>query len=124
MPPDTGERDAALILDMALAARDALSFVADLDEPAFLASRLHQNAVIHSLAVIGEAAGKVSPDFRSAHPEIPWRDITGMRHRLIHGYAEARLDVVWSVVRGRLPALLDALAPFLSPDGEGAEAAT
>jgi uncharacterized protein with HEPN domain len=87
MPPEPSERDAALILDVVLAARDAMSFVADLGEAAFLASRLHQNAVIHSRAVIGEAAGKVSAEFRAAHPEIPWRDITGMRHRLIHGYA-------------------------------------
>lgn len=84
MPPDAAQRDAALILDMALAARDAIGFAADLDEAAFLASRLRQNAVIHSLAVIGEAAGKVSQEFRAAHSEIPWRDITGMRHWLIH----------------------------------------
>jgi uncharacterized protein with HEPN domain len=119
MPAEPSERDAALILDMALAARDAMSFVADLDEAAFLASRLHQNAVIHSLAVIGEAAGKVSAEFRAAHSEIPWREITGMRHRLIHGYAEVRLDVVWSVVKHRLPPLLDALAPCLPADGDG-----
>lgn len=119
MPPEPSERDAALILDMALATRDAMSFVAGMAEAAFLASRLHQNAVIHSLAVIGEAAGKVSPGFRAAHPEIPWRDITGMRHRLIHGYAEVRLDVVWAVVTGRLPALLEVLTPFLPADGDG-----
>ena len=41
----------------------------------------------------GEAAGQVSPTFRAAHPDIPWRDITGMRHRLIHGYAEVRMDI-------------------------------
>jgi len=54
------ERDAALLLDMLLAARDAKSFVAGLSEAAFVASRLHQNAVIRSLEIIGEAAGKVS----------------------------------------------------------------
>jgi uncharacterized protein with HEPN domain len=54
------ERDAALLLDMLLAARDAQSFIEGLDEAAFLASRLHQNAVIRSLEVLGEAAGKVS----------------------------------------------------------------
>lgn len=100
---------------MALAARDAIDFVADLDEAAFLASRLHQNAVIHSLAVIGEAAGKVSIGVRSEHLEIPWREITGMRHRLIHGYAEVRLDVVWAVVKTRLPPLLATLEPLLPP---------
>ena len=63
MPPDRaseGWRDAALLLDMALAAEDALSFVADLDERAFLASDLHQSAVIRKLEIMGEAAGKVS----------------------------------------------------------------
>ena len=54
------ERDAALLLDMLLAARDARSFIEGLDEDAFLASPLHQNATIRSLEVIGEAAGKVS----------------------------------------------------------------
>lgn len=57
------ERDAALLLDMLQAARDARSFVSGLDEAAFMASRLHQNAVVRSLEVIGEAAGKVSPAF-------------------------------------------------------------
>ena len=70
-------------------------------------------------AVIGEAAGKVSIGFRSEHPEIPWREITGMRHRLIHGYAEVRLDVVWAVVKNRLPKLLETLEPLLPPDEDG-----
>ena len=65
-----GDRDAALLLDMLLAAQDARTFTKDLDEEAFLKSRLHQNAVIRSLEVIGEAASKVSQDFRAAHPDI------------------------------------------------------
>ena len=122
MPPESGGRDAALILDMAFAARDAMGFVEGLDEAALLASRLHQNAVIHSLAVVGEAAGTVSADFRAGHPEISWREITGMRHRLIHGYAEVRLDVVWAVVKHRLPELLKALEPVLPPEPYGGPA--
>ncbi len=65
---DLPERDAALLLDMLLAAGDAHGFVEGLDESAFLASRLHQNATIRSLEVIGEAAGKVSAATRAAHP--------------------------------------------------------
>lgn len=121
MPRDMAERDQALLLDMALAARDALGFTAGMDEAAFIASRLHQNAVIRSLEVIGEAAGKVSSGVRDGHPEIAWREITGMRHRLIHGYADVRLDVIWAVVHGSLPQLLGALAPLLPSDNlEGA----
>lgn len=85
-----------------------------------MASRLHQNAVIRSLEVIGEAAGKVSPATQADHPEIPWREIIGMRHRLIHGYAEIRLDLVWAVARERLGALIACLDPLI-PD-EGADA--
>jgi hypothetical protein len=64
------ERDSALLLDMLLAAQDAQAFVKGLDEAAFLASRLHQNACIRSLEVIGEAAGKVSAITQTAHPEF------------------------------------------------------
>jgi uncharacterized protein with HEPN domain len=116
---DLPARDAALLLDMLLAARDARSFVEGLDEEAFRASRLHQNAVIRSLEVIGEAAGKISPATQSEHPEIPWRDITGMRHRLIHGYGDVRLDVVWMVVRDHLDPLIATLVQLISEDSEG-----
>lgn len=120
MAAEATGRDAALLLDMLLAARDAVGFVAGIDEAAFLASRL-QNAVIRALEVLGEAAGKVSADCRTAHPEIAWREMTAMRHRLIHGYAEVRLDLVWTVVRIHLPPLVAALAPLVPPDeGQGA----
>jgi uncharacterized protein with HEPN domain len=107
MPPDRSDdswRDAALLLDIMLAAEDALSFVAGLDERAFLASGLHQSAVIRKLEVMGEAAGKVSNAFCAAHPEIPWKQMTGLRHRLIHDYGDVRLDIVWRVVREHCPA--------------------
>lgn len=113
---DLSARDAALLLDMLLAARDARSFVEGLDEAAFFASRLHQNAVIRSVEVIGEAAGKVSAATQADHPEIPWRDITGMRHRLIHGYGDVRLDLVWKVVREHLEPLITQLVRLIPED--------
>lgn len=96
MPPpdrsDESRRDPALLLDIMLAAEDAQSFVTGLDERAFLASALHQSAVIHKLEIMGEAAGKVSKAFCAAHPEIPWKQMTGLRHRLIHDYGDVRLE--------------------------------
>lgn len=65
------ERDAALLLDMLLAAQDAQAFLEGPDEAAFFASRLHQNAAIRSLEVLGEAAGNISAATQAAHPEIP-----------------------------------------------------
>ena len=116
MAHDTTARDAALLLDMLLAARDGVGFLAGLGQTEFLASRLYQNAVIRALEIVGEAAAKVSAGFRAGHPEIPWREMTGMRHRLIHGYAEVRLDLVWTVARERLPPLIATLEPLVPPD--------
>ena len=72
---------------------------------AFLANPLLQDAVIRNLEVIGEAAGRVSPQLASLHPDIPWRDIAGMRHRLIHGYLKVNLDTVWQAIGRDLPPL-------------------
>jgi uncharacterized protein with HEPN domain len=119
MPPDHSSeawRDAALLLDIFLAAEDALGFVAGLDERAFLASGLHQSAVIRKLEVIGEAAGKISKALCAAHPEIPWAQMTGMRHRLIHDYGDVRLDIVWRVTKETLPGLTATLRPLIPPD--------
>jgi|SRR5208282_2879421 len=118
MPPDRSDeswRDAALLLDIMLAAEDALAFVAGLDERAFLASGLHQSAVIRKLEIMGEAAGKVSNAFCAAHPEIPWKQMTGLRHRLVHDYGDVRLDIVWRVVRETLPDLIATLRPLIPP---------
>lgn len=115
-PPSLPERDLALLWDMRLAARDAQSFVAGLDEAAFLASRLHQAAVIRALEVLGEAAGRVSRDSCAALPQLPWREMTELRHRLIHGYAEVRLDLVWHVATKRLGPLVAMLEALLPPE--------
>ena len=72
---------------------------------AFLGSPLLQDAVIRNIEVIGEAAGRVSREFAARHASIPWRDIAGMRHRLIHGYLTVNLETVWQVVKRDLPAL-------------------
>ena len=76
-------RDEAYLLDMLIAARDAPSFVHGVSLEQFTASRIHQQAVTKTLETIGEA-----------HPEIPWREIIGMRHRLVHDYFEVDLDKV------------------------------
>jgi uncharacterized protein with HEPN domain len=110
--------DAALLLDMILAARDALSFLEGLDEAAFMASRLHQNAMIRSLEVIGEAAGKVSSNLRAKNPEIPWREITGMRHRLAHNYRDVQLEIVWFAVIENLAPLIAMLEPLIGYEGK------
>jgi len=71
-------------------------------------------ALTHLVQTIGEAAKRVSPVFRDTHPEIPWRQITGMRDKLVHDYLEVDYDLVWEVVTADLPILLPRLEALLA----------
>lgn len=62
-------------------------------------------ATLYWILVIGEAAANVSPELRGRHPEIPWRDVIGMRNALIHGYPGTDVEIVREVVEGYLPTL-------------------
>ncbi len=67
----------------------------------------------HIVQVIGEAARKVSIEFQQAHPELPWRQIIGMRHRIVHDYMRVDEDILWQVVTIDLPSLLPLLEHLL-----------
>lgn len=71
-------------------------------------------SLVHLLEVIGEAGTGVSPDFRERHPNLPWKKIMGMRNRLIHGYFDVNLDIVWQTVTGDLPSLVAAIKAITS----------
>ncbi|MDX2136089.1 MAG: DUF86 domain-containing protein [Saprospiraceae bacterium] len=61
------------------------------------------NAVLRQLEVIGEATKRVSDETKNAHPDLPWRAAAGMRDRLIHGYFEIEVEIVWDTVLLSLP---------------------
>ena len=65
------------------------------------------------MEIIGEAARRVSVATRDKHSEVPWRAIIGMRDRMIHGYDEVDLDVLWDVIQLDLPALVEQLEGIL-----------
>jgi uncharacterized protein with HEPN domain len=66
-------------------------------------------SLIHLLEIIGEAASGVSEEYRKNHPQIPWPQMIRMRNRLIHGYFDINLDIVWQTVTHDLPMLLNLL---------------
>ncbi|MCE5323550.1 DUF86 domain-containing protein [bacterium] len=70
-------------------------------------------AIVRLLEIIGEAAKSVSEDVRDSWSSIPWKQIAGTRDRLIHGYFNVDLDIVWSIVSQDLPALKRALQDIL-----------
>ena len=91
------------------AARDAISFMRNRKRKDLDTDRMLTLSVVKCIEIIGEAACNVSEECRGQHPHIPWPDIIGMRHRLIHAYYDVNLEVVWSTVREDLPPLVAAL---------------
>jgi uncharacterized protein with HEPN domain len=69
-------------------------------------------STVRLLEIIGEAAKSVSASFRNEHPEIPWQAIAGTRDRLIHGYFDVDLDIVWEIINIDLPLLITKLESF------------
>lgn len=65
------------------------------------------------IEIIGEAAYKVTKEFRENHPELPWRDIIGMRHILVHGYFTINPEVLWGVVNHDIPPMIPILEKYL-----------
>jgi len=96
-------RDEGNLLDILKAARLAIEFKGQTDKAEFLADLKTQSAVLHQLLIIGEAVKRLSPEFRGAHPEVPWKLIAGTRDKLIHFYEGVDLDEVWKMVTADLP---------------------
>jgi uncharacterized protein with HEPN domain len=98
--------DTIRILHILEAAHKAMRFVenrtrSDLDREEMLAISL-----VHLLEIVGEAANSVSNDFREQYPHIPWKKMIELRNRLIHGYFDINLDIVWDTVLEDIPPLV------------------
>jgi len=66
-------------------------------------------ALVRLLEIVGEAAKNISEETRQKHPQIPWREIAGTRNRLIHGYFDVDLDIIWQIMTYDLPSLISEL---------------
>lgn len=108
--------DDSYLIDMLQAARKAAVFAADLTYPQFRDSDLHQNAIVKVLEIVGEAASRITTDTHCAYPQIPWRQIIGLRNRVVHGYFDVDLKLIWHIVHQDVPILIDQLQDLLPPD--------
>lgn len=77
-----------------------------------------QIILAYLIQTIGEAASRVSAEMRDQHPEIPWKQIVGMRNRIVHDYMNIDADIVWEVATRNIPALIVQLESLSSPPTE------
>jgi uncharacterized protein with HEPN domain len=108
------QHDDAIILRQILEhAEEALQIIKDKTRADVKDDRILNLALVRLLEIIGEAAGRVSKSRRETIPQIPWMEIVAMRNRLIHGYDQIDLNVVWDVIQNDLPPLVEELRKFL-----------
>jgi uncharacterized protein with HEPN domain len=110
-------RDDAYLMDIVIACRKTTGFLSGVRWEDFEHDELRQQAVIRMIEIIGEAARNLTPAFRDAHPEVPWRDMINMRHILTHMYWRVDVAKVWDAARNDVPELLTSIEPLLPPAG-------
>lgn len=103
------EDDMVRIRHILEAAREAIEFTKDRNRADLDIDRKLNLSLVRLLEIIGEAARGISQEFREANPDLPWNKMVGMRDRLIHGYFDVNLDVVWETVTEDLPGLVSKL---------------
>lgn len=89
------------------AAESALQFVTGRSRTDLNDDRMLLFALVRAIEIIGEAAGKVSPEAQAELAQVPWPALIGMRNRLIHAYFDVDRDILWATVTVSLPDLLD-----------------
>lgn len=99
-------RDYALYLKDIFQAIESIEvFTTGMDYATFVADDKTMSAVIRKLEIIGEAVKQLPEETRLKHPEIPWKQIAGMRDKLIHFYFGVNAHLIWQTIHNRLPAL-------------------
>jgi uncharacterized protein with HEPN domain len=93
-------------------------YTKEINQKKFKDSHLIQDAVIRQIQIIGEASKKLSIDITEKYKDIPWRDITGMRDKLVHDYFGVDVEAVWKTVVSDIPELKDKIKNILDERGD------
>jgi uncharacterized protein with HEPN domain len=109
-------REPAFLLDVLEAAHKIVSFTKDIEYTEFLQDEKLQLAVQKLIEIIGEAARNVSPELKSEYPNIPWKEMVGMRDVLVHQYFRVNLARIWEAARCEVPGLIELIEPLVPPE--------
>lgn len=107
-------RDRQTLEDMLAAGRKVRQYAQGCTRESLPDVSMRLDALLYEIVVLGEAARRLSPEIRADHPEIPWREIIGMRSVITHGYDQIDDDELWQVVEHDLPDLIPKLEAVLA----------
>ncbi len=109
-------RDEAFLLDIKIAATEALEFVGNQSLEELINDRIRLRAVINCLHEVGEASKKLSNDFKRQHPLIQWQDLVTHRNDLAHEYFRMNYGESWHIIKNILPGLIEYISPLIPPE--------
>jgi uncharacterized protein with HEPN domain len=109
----SANRDLAAVLDILQAAQRIQQSIVGVDRSQLEANAEKLAAILYWIVIIGEATKRISMAFRDQHPDVPWREMAGMRDRVAHGYDRVDFDLVWDTVQVKIPLLIAQLQPLL-----------
>jgi len=107
------KRDKACLKHVLDAISNIEKFIEGIEKEDFLSNVEKQYAVLRGLEIIGEAVKNLSDELKAKHPQIPWKEIAGMRDKLIHQYFGVNLDLVWETIKTKLPELKTQISRIL-----------
>ncbi|MFH1452681.1 MAG: DUF86 domain-containing protein [Armatimonadota bacterium] len=93
------------IEDIINAIDNAVNFTEGMTDEQFAKDDKTSFAAVRALEIIGEAVKKIPEDIKKKYPEVPWKDMTGMRDKLIHEYFGVKLNIVWETIKKEIPRL-------------------
>jgi len=108
-------RDAATLLDILNAGAEIEAILGDIAYEEFVNQREKVLAIERLFTIIGEAANRISPEMKDAHPDIPWGQMIGMRNIMVHRYDKIRQEIVWENCKLILPGVLDKIDDLIPP---------
>lgn len=91
-------------------------YVENLSYEEFLNDIKTQDAVVRNLEIIGEAIKNISEELKEKYPRVPWKDLAGVRDKLIHHYFGVNLDIVWNIVKEELPEVISQIEEILKTE--------
>ena len=112
------KKDKAYLRHILDAISDIKQFMEGLTKEEFFENKEKQYAVLRALEIIGEATKNLSKELKAKNSDIQWKDIAGMRDKLIHEYFGVNLNLVWETVKKNIPELEKQISEMLSTTSE------